>query len=92
MNSRLAALVQFKSNKPGKKRRRIELTYDRFDVGETPRKRMQRNDVAVTDRGQGHEAKIDQVSGNSAVVVKRRETAECVRLAQRDKTIKRYED
>ena len=56
------------------------------------RERMQRSDVAIADRGQGHEAEIDQVSGGSEIVLKRRETAECVQLAQCDETIERHED
>ena len=42
-----------------------------------------------SNRGQGHEAEIDQMCGNGQIVLKRSETAKRFGLAQRDKTIQR---
>jgi len=39
---------------------------NRFDIAETARKWMQRNDVAIPDRGQSDEAEVDQALGYGA--------------------------
>ena len=53
------ALAQFEGHKPCQQRGWIKLTNNAFDVAETSRYRMHRNDVAVSCRRQGDEAQIE---------------------------------
>jgi hypothetical protein len=53
--SGLLPVFELERNEAGKERCRIELTDNRLDIGETPREWMQRHNVAVANRGQGHE-------------------------------------
>jgi hypothetical protein len=61
--SGLLPVFELKRNEPGKERCRIELTDNRLDIREAPREWMHGHNVAVANRGQGHEAKIDHVPG-----------------------------
>ena len=85
-------MLQLKRNEPSKKRCWIELTNNRLDIGETSREWMYRHDIAVANRREGHKAKIDQVSRNGQIILKRRETIERPRLIKRDKTKERDEN
>lgn len=53
---------------------------------------MHGRDVAIADRGQGHEAEIDNICRDGEIVVQRRQTCESIRLDQSDKGIERRKD
>ena len=55
----IVAAFEFKSYKPRQQCGRIELADDGLNVGETAREWMQRNDVALADGRQSHEAEVD---------------------------------
>ena len=68
------------------------MTDDGLDIGEPPREWMYGDNVAIANRGQGHEAEIDQVANDGKIILKGRQATERITLAQSDKTIQRYKD
>lgn len=64
-----ASPLEFEGNEPRQQRRRIELADNLLDVCKAARDRMYGNDVTIADRRKGHEAEIDQVTGNSEIIL-----------------------
>ena len=54
-----APALKLERDKPREQSCRIELADDGLNVGETAREWMQRNDVALADGRQSHEAEVD---------------------------------
>jgi len=61
-------MLKLQGDEARKQRCWIELADNGLDIGETACKRMLRNDVAITDRGQGGETEVDQVRGDAKIV------------------------
>jgi len=85
-------LFEFKRHQPGQECCRIELTDNGFDIGQAARQRMQRDDVAVANRGEPYEAEIDQIAGNGEVVLERWKSRKCIRRQQRHETEQRHKN
>ena len=67
----VASTFDFKGDKSCQQGCWIELTNNCFNVGETAREGVQRHDVSIAHRCQGHEAEINQVAGDEEIVFAR---------------------
>jgi hypothetical protein len=56
-----AAIFEFEGDEPSEQSSRVELPDDRFESAEAAGERLHRQNIAIADRGERHEAEIGQI-------------------------------